>query len=150
MGSELIYIFELVVAVLGSLIAIRFLLRYPKITFALFIAAYVLILPYKKQFSGQSGPLTIATTYGIPIITTDVGELGETVRKNDLGLVVPSRDPLSFVGAIDKFFSLNENEISGLKKNCERYSIRGSWNVMCNKIYNGYEQLKTFSRKNTN
>lgn len=113
-------------------------------------AADVLALPYKKQFSGQSGPLTIATTYGIPIITTDVGELGETVRKNDLGLVVSSEDPVLSAKAIDRFFSLNKNEISRLSKNCERFSIENSWNVMCNKIYNSYEQLITFSRRSTN
>jgi len=101
-------------------------------------AADVLILPYKKQFSGQSGPLTIATTYGIPIITTNVGELGETVHKNNLGLVVPSEDPVLFAKAIDKFFSLSENKISRLKKNCERYSIENSWDVMCNEIYHSY------------
>lgn len=42
MGNELIHILGLVVAVLGGLIALRFLLRYPEIALALFVAAYVL------------------------------------------------------------------------------------------------------------
>ena len=42
MGNELMHMLGLVVAVLGGLIALRFLLRYPEIALALFIAAYVL------------------------------------------------------------------------------------------------------------
>jgi len=42
LGNELVHILGLVVAVLGGLIALRFLLRYPEVALALFVAAYVL------------------------------------------------------------------------------------------------------------
>jgi len=42
LGNELIHILGLVAAVLGGLIALRFLLRYPEIALALFVAVYVL------------------------------------------------------------------------------------------------------------
>ncbi len=59
----------------------------------LFLAADALLLPYRPAFAGQSGPLTIAASLGRPVVATDVGLLGETVRTYGLGIVVPPEDP---------------------------------------------------------
>ncbi|WP_118138614.1 glycosyltransferase family 4 protein [Oceanicella sp. SM1341] len=53
----------------------------------LFAAADAVVLPYAE--GSQSGVLHVAATFGKPLVATDVGELGATVARNRLGLVVP-------------------------------------------------------------
>ena len=64
----------------------------------LFLDAKVLVLPYTE--ASQSGVLAIASTFGLPAVATDVGELGATVAESRTGLVVPARDPEALAGAI--------------------------------------------------
>ena len=59
-------------------------------TAQLFAAADILVLPYIE--ASQSGVLMIAVPFAIPIIATEVGEIGVLIRSLDMGLVVPPRD----------------------------------------------------------
>lgn len=70
----------------------------------LFLDADVVVLPYSE--ASQSGVLMIAATFGKPVIVTDVGELGQTVRNCGAGLVVPPRDPAALAKAL---VALHEN-----------------------------------------
>ena len=53
--------------------------------------AAVVVLPYRHIES--SGVLATALGYGRPVVVTDVGSLGDTVRELDAGAVVPPEDP---------------------------------------------------------
>ena len=53
--------------------------------------ATVVVLPYRKIES--SGVLATALGYGRPVVVTDVGSLGDTVREFRAGEVVPPEDP---------------------------------------------------------
>ena len=53
--------------------------------------AAVVVLPYRQIES--SGVLATALGYGRPVVVTDVGSLGDTVRELDAGVVVPPEDP---------------------------------------------------------
>lgn len=53
-----------------------------------FSAADLVLLPYKK-FHAQSGVLLQAYKYSVPVVVTDRGALGETVRQDRVGLVAP-------------------------------------------------------------
>ncbi|MEX2103597.1 MAG: glycosyltransferase, partial [Gaiellaceae bacterium] len=53
--------------------------------------ATVVVLPYRRIES--SGVLATALGHGRPVVVTDVGSLGETVREFGAGLVVPPEDP---------------------------------------------------------
>ncbi|WP_304619194.1 glycosyltransferase family 4 protein [Paracoccus sediminilitoris] len=64
----------------------------------LFLDCDVVVLPYAE--ASQSGVLMIAATFGKPVIVTDVGELGSTVRAAGAGLVVPPRDPAALADAM--------------------------------------------------
>jgi glycosyltransferase involved in cell wall biosynthesis len=64
----------------------------------LFLDAKVLVLPYME--ASQSGVLAVASTFGLPVVATDVGELGATVAESAIGLVVPASNPESLAGAI--------------------------------------------------
>jgi glycosyltransferase involved in cell wall biosynthesis len=64
----------------------------------LFLDADLVVLPYSE--ASQSGVLHVAGSFGKPVVATDVGELGSTVREQNLGLVVAPSDPASLAEAI--------------------------------------------------
>jgi glycosyltransferase involved in cell wall biosynthesis len=65
----------------------------------LFERSSLLILPY-TSFASQSGVLQDALTFGLPVVATDVGALGESVRRWGIGTVVPPNDDAALAGAI--------------------------------------------------
>ena len=70
---------------------------------ALFKAADVAVLPYRS--ATQSGVTHVAYALGVPVITTDVGGLAETVRPGETGLVVAPEDPGALAQAVVRFFA---------------------------------------------
>jgi glycosyltransferase involved in cell wall biosynthesis len=64
----------------------------------LFLNTDLVVLPYVE--ASQSGILAIAAAFGKPVLVTEVGELGEIVRKTGMGLVVPPSDPEALSAAI--------------------------------------------------
>lgn len=54
----------------------------------LFLNSSVVVLPY-TSFAAQSGVLHDALAYRLPVVATDVGALGESVRRWGIGRVVP-------------------------------------------------------------
>jgi glycosyltransferase involved in cell wall biosynthesis len=70
---------------------------------ALFKAADVVVLPYRS--ATQSGVTHVAYALGVPVITTDVGGLAETVRPGETGLVVRPEDPAALAEAVVRFFA---------------------------------------------
>jgi glycosyltransferase involved in cell wall biosynthesis len=70
----------------------------------LFRQASVVVLPY-TSFASQSGVLHDAYAQGRPVIVTDVGALGDTVREDRTGLVVPPRDAAGLARTIERMLS---------------------------------------------
>jgi glycosyltransferase involved in cell wall biosynthesis len=70
----------------------------------LFRQASVVVLPY-TSFASQSGVLHDAYAHGRPVIVTDVGALGETVREDGTGLVVPPGDAAALARAVEAVLS---------------------------------------------
>lgn len=66
----------------------------------LFLEADLLVLPYIE--ASQSGPLMIAMAFGLPVVTTAVGEMPNVVLSADIGIVVPPQDKLALADAICK------------------------------------------------
>jgi glycosyltransferase involved in cell wall biosynthesis len=67
----------------------------------LFARSRLLILPY-TNFSAQSGVLHDALAYGRPVVASDVGAMGECVRRWGIGRVVPPGDAARLAGAIEE------------------------------------------------
>lgn len=67
--------------------------------FNLFSKSSLIVLPY-TTFSSQSGVLYDALAYSLPVVVTDVGGVGETVKNWNIGEVVPPNDPMSLSKAI--------------------------------------------------
>lgn len=64
----------------------------------LFAQADLLVLPYVE--ASQSGVLAIAAAFGLPVVATDVGEIGPLVRQTGMGRVVPPADPAALARAV--------------------------------------------------
>jgi glycosyltransferase involved in cell wall biosynthesis len=69
---------------------------------ALFKAADLVALPYRS--ATQSGVTHVAYAMGVPVLTTAVGGLAETVRPGVTGLVVPPERPASLAAAVLEYF----------------------------------------------
>jgi len=67
-----------------------------------FSASDVVVLPYKT--ATQSGISAISYHFGIPMITTNVGGLKETIEKPGTGIVVDKIEADAIAGAIEVFF----------------------------------------------
>jgi len=64
----------------------------------LFEGVSLCILPYKT--ASQSGVIATSYSYGVPVIATDVGGLGEYVLPGKTGYLVPPNDPRALADAI--------------------------------------------------
>jgi len=93
---------------------------------ALFKAADVVVLPYRS--ATQSGVTHVAYALGVPVITTDVGGLAETVVPGETGLVVPPENPPALAEAIVKYFE--EGLAPRLRAGVERVRGAHSWEAL--------------------
>lgn len=66
---------------------------------SLYRSASLVVLPY-TSFASQSGVLRDAYGYGAPVIVSDVGALGEAVREDGTGWVVPPGDAEALAAAL--------------------------------------------------
>lgn len=67
-----------------------------------FLAADAVLIPYRRRFAGQSGPLMIAAALGIPVVASEVGVLADTVRTYNLGVLTAPEDPVALADAIGR------------------------------------------------
>ena len=95
-----------------------------------FSASNVVVLPYLS--ATQSGIVQIAYNFGTPVITTDVGGLGEVVRDGVTGFVVPPDNPQQVAAALQRFFSGNHEE--GFSANIEIERKKYSWEAMAEAV----------------
>ncbi|HET7225152.1 MAG TPA: glycosyltransferase [Candidatus Eisenbacteria bacterium] len=93
---------------------------------ALFKAADVVVLPYRS--GTQSGVTHVAYALGVPVITTDVGGLAESVVPGETGLVVPSSDPEALAFALLRYFE--EGLAAPMRDAVRRYQQTHSWTVL--------------------
>jgi D-inositol-3-phosphate glycosyltransferase len=68
-----------------------------------FKAADVLVLPYRRIY--QSGVLFLGYSFGLPVLTADIGSLSEDVVEGRTGFVFRAEDPVDLVRAIDSYFA---------------------------------------------
>ena len=92
---------------------------------AAFKASDVVVLPYRS--ATQSGVTHVAYALGVPVITTDVGGLAETVTPAT-GLVVPPEQPEAIAQAIVRFFA--EDLGPALRGGVAQVQQEHSWEVL--------------------
>lgn len=81
-----------------------------KDTALLFNACDIVFIPYRSDFSGQSGPLTIGASLGKCIISSDVMILEETINRFKLGEVLDVENISSAAKKINKYTKTTNNE----------------------------------------
>lgn len=107
----------------------------------LFGSATTLILPYVDSFGGQSGPLTIAASYGVPVIGTRVGEVGTTIADFGLGETIPAGDIFALRAAVRTVFGYDKDRRSQIAKNGRDYAVSHSWAVMGQTVAQTYRSV---------
>ena len=89
----------------------------------LFSATDVLVLPYRS--ATQSGVVAMSYQLETPIIATDVGALGDTIRDAQTGLVTKSISPEAIADTIKDYFENDRSDI--FLENIKLEKKRLSW-----------------------
>ena len=105
---------------------------------ALFKAADVVVLPYRS--ATQSGVTHVAYALGVPVITTEVGGLAETVVPEETGLVVPPENPPALAGAIVRYFEAGL--APRLREGVRRMREAHSWDALAARAIELIDSLK--------
>jgi len=84
----------------------------------------LVVLPY-SSFAAQSGVLHDALAQGLPVVVTDVGALGQSVRSWGIGQVVPPDDSGALADAIREILTPNRYEEA--RRAVERVRSDLSW-----------------------
>lgn len=103
----------------------------------LFSAADVLVLPYKS--ATQSGVVALAYQLELPMVATDVGALGDTIKDSDTGVVVSEASPNIVAEGIKEFFG--SGNIPQYKENLIKEKKRLSWDNFTRSIESFFAQL---------
>ncbi|TAF33824.1 MAG: glycosyltransferase [Cytophagales bacterium] len=96
-----------------------------------FSAADVNVLPYRT--ATQSGVLSVAYHFDIPVIVTDVGGLREAVEPYQSGLVVNPNDESALKAAMEHFLT-KPNYAQAI----ESFKMKYSWTELAAKILEAY------------
>ena len=105
---------------------------------AVFKAADVAVLPYRS--ATQSGVTHVAYALGVPVITTDVGGLAETVTEGETGLVVPSENPEALAEAVLRYFEQGMGE--RMRRGVDALREKHSWERLADQTVELVEELK--------
>lgn len=110
----------------------------------LFQRAKIVMLPYPNQ-QGHSGVLTIAFSFGKPVIVTNVGDLPNLVENMKEGLVVPPKDPEALAEAIIKL--LKDNSLrKQMGENALKKAQELSWENIAKRHIEVYEEVNETKR----
>ena len=84
------------------------------------------VAPYTA--ASQSGVITLAYSFGKPVVASDSGALPEQVVDGKTGIVVPAGDAAKLADAISYLLD-NDAELSSMKKNAFDYSKELTWDA---------------------
>jgi glycosyltransferase involved in cell wall biosynthesis len=92
-----------------------------------FSAADILLLTHDRGIVSNSGPLSMARSYRLPVIVSDVGSLREIVQQDGTGWVANPGEPSSYASRLIEFANLTIDEVSLLEHKIERAAYRNSF-----------------------
>jgi glycosyltransferase involved in cell wall biosynthesis len=105
-----------------------------------FTASDFTVLPYLPGFEGDSGVLSYACEYGLPVIASDTGELGSRVLATNLGPVFEAGCCDQLVDKLLEFAALTATELATFRANCSRYTQANSWEAVARQHTAVYEK----------
>ncbi len=104
----------------------------------LFSEASLVVLPYIE--ASQSGVLTIAYSFGKPVVATSVGGIPEVLRQNETGLLVPPADSLSLAQAVIALLKDPQKRKEMGHNALKMSQTELSWTGIAAQIYQVYRQ----------
>lgn len=93
----------------------------------------VCVCPYKD--ATQSGVVLTAYGFGVPIIATDTGGLGEQVTNGKTGFLIPPNDVNALENVMEKFVE-DKDLIKKLQPGIKEYLDNISWDKFAKKLLN--------------
>jgi glycosyltransferase involved in cell wall biosynthesis len=90
----------------------------------------LVVLPYVT--ATQSGIIQIAYSFGVPVVTTNVGGLPDVVDDGRTGYLVEPKDPSAIAQAILRYY--REREEKDFRSTIADYARRFSWESMVDEI----------------
>jgi glycosyltransferase involved in cell wall biosynthesis len=72
----------------------------------------VVALPYRADFNAQSGVLSQAIAYQIPVVATNLGAVGDTVLQYGLGCLVAPGSPEALAEGVRRLYELNPQALA--------------------------------------
>jgi glycosyltransferase involved in cell wall biosynthesis len=97
----------------------------------------ILVAPYKK--ASQSGIISTALAYGIPIIATNVGSFNEYVKSEENGFLIEIDDYLDLAEKI-KIFYRNRDLILKMGEKSKEIGEKYKWSNIMKKAFFYYEK----------
>ena len=112
-----------------------------------FAACDALLLAYGSNYSGGSGPLLKgACTYGRPVISTDVAEMGRLVKAHRVGVVARPGDPRALAEAIDDFVALSDSERQVMREQAVGLARANSWDAVAARMIAAFRDVRRVRR----
>jgi glycosyltransferase involved in cell wall biosynthesis len=105
-----------------------------------FVAADVVVTPYRSSYTGMSGVIQHAAAADRPIVTTDTGYIGEVVREQKLGIVVSPEQPRELGTALQSFAD-GRMDSTDVNRETSAYVDRHHWKRMGKRVRGRYEQV---------
>jgi glycosyltransferase involved in cell wall biosynthesis len=105
-----------------------------------FQAADAVVLPYRRSYLGTSGVLQHAAWAKKPVITADVGELGDLVRQHGLGVVVEPEDPRQLAEVIQRYLRERKVVDAAVAERAPVYSSQNHWGQTGASVVQAYQR----------
>ncbi|HLN53767.1 MAG TPA: glycosyltransferase [Lentimicrobium sp.] len=106
-----------------------------------FMASDCIVLPYRNIY--QSGVLFMAYNFGLPAISTKIGNFENDIINGKTGILAESIDTVSIAQAIQKYFcSTIYQNLAQTRQNIRDWAYRVySWEAIGRDTYNLYKQM---------
>lgn len=99
-----------------------------------------MVMPYAGIYTGGSGPLLKqAGTYSLPVIASDVSEMGRLVKEYSIGLVSPPGNPSALADNIRQFLAMPAADREKMGKAASALANSNSWEVMAERFSDLFE-----------
>jgi glycosyltransferase involved in cell wall biosynthesis len=106
-----------------------------------FSACDAAIIPYDRSFKGQSGILTLACGHGKAMIASDVGMLGDVIKKHGIGFAVEPENASALREGLRRFLSLTPEERGLMEQRVRSYAGLMTWDSACRKWVDFYQDV---------
>jgi len=103
-----------------------------------FAAADAVILPFLRTHRGTSGILQRAAAATKPVIASDTGDVGMTVRSRELGMLFEPESAASLADAMEDFLADPPALIRSVATSAARYSADSDWRILGSRVRETY------------